>query len=236
MGPIASQITSLTIVYSIVYSDADKKNIKAPRHWPLCGEFTGTGEFPAQMASYAENVSIWWRHHARSCISVSLQFEFCQSFQANYYSNIHTITPVNTLRPRENGRHFADDSFKCISVNKKFRIWNKISLKFVPKGQINNFPSLVQIMVWRRPGDKPLSEPMMVKSLTHICVTRPQWVKQSRRFWLDIKIQDATRTYYNTTYACVRGRGGISVKNTRLCDNIIFNRNWKFPKLHTNNL
>ena len=40
-----------------------KENIKAPRHWPLCGEFTGTGEFPAQMASNAENVSIWWRHH-----------------------------------------------------------------------------------------------------------------------------------------------------------------------------
>ena len=39
-----------------------KENIKAPRHWPLCGEFTGTGEFPAQKASYAENVSIWWRH------------------------------------------------------------------------------------------------------------------------------------------------------------------------------
>ena len=40
-----------------------KENIKAPRHWTLCGEFTGTGEFPAQMASNAENVSIWWRHH-----------------------------------------------------------------------------------------------------------------------------------------------------------------------------
>ena len=43
-----------------------KENIKAPRHWPLCGEFTGTGEFPAQMASNAENVSIWWRHHVSS--------------------------------------------------------------------------------------------------------------------------------------------------------------------------
>ena len=40
-----------------------KENIKAPRHCPLCGELTGTGEFPAQMASNAENVSIWWRHH-----------------------------------------------------------------------------------------------------------------------------------------------------------------------------
>ena len=41
MSGMASQITSLTIVYSIVYSGADQRNIKAPRHWPLCGEFTG---------------------------------------------------------------------------------------------------------------------------------------------------------------------------------------------------
>ena len=41
MGPIASQITSLTIVYSAVYSGADQENIKAPRYWPLCGKFTG---------------------------------------------------------------------------------------------------------------------------------------------------------------------------------------------------
>ena len=52
----------------------------------------------------------------------------------------------------------------------------EISLKFVPKGLINNIPALVLIMAWRRPGDKPLSEPMLVRSLTHICVTRPQWV------------------------------------------------------------
>ena len=52
-----------------------------------------------------------------------------------------------------------------------------ISLKFVPRGPINNIPTLVQVMAWRRPGDKPLSEPMMVNLLTHICVTRPQWVK-----------------------------------------------------------
>ena len=35
-------------------------------------------------------------------------------------------------------------------------------------------------MAWRRPGDKPLSEPMLVSWLTHICVTRPQWVKAYR--------------------------------------------------------
>ena len=61
MGAIASQITGLTIVYSTVYSDAHQR--KHPRHWPLCGEFTGDVEFPAQMASNPEYVSIWWRHH-----------------------------------------------------------------------------------------------------------------------------------------------------------------------------
>ena len=50
----------------------------------------------------------------------------------------------------------------------------KISLKFVPTGPINNIPALVQIMAWRRRGDKPLSEPMVLP--THSCVTRPQWV------------------------------------------------------------
>ena len=83
----------------------------------------------------------------------------------------------NTLRPRQNGRHFADDIFKCIFLNENIWIPIKISLKFVPKGPINNIPALVQIMVWRRSGDKPLSEPMLVSLPTYICVTRPQWVK-----------------------------------------------------------
>ena len=76
----------------------------------------------------------------------------------------HTMNAIefNTLRPRQNGRHFADDSFKCISLNENVWIPIKISLKFVPKGPINNIPALVQIKAWRRQGDKPLSEPMMV--------------------------------------------------------------------------
>ena len=86
----------------------------------------------------------------------------------------------NTLRPRQNGRLFADDTFKRIFLNENVWIPIKISLKFVPKGPINNIPALVQIMAWRRPGDKPLSEPMLVWSLTHICITRPQWVKDPK--------------------------------------------------------
>ena len=76
--------------------------------------------------------------------------------------NLVCCVVFNTLRPRQNGRHFADGIFKRIFLNENILIPIKISLKFVPKGSINNIPALVQIVAWRRPGDKPLSEPMMV--------------------------------------------------------------------------
>ena len=148
---------------------------------------------------------------------------------------------INALRPRQNRRHFADDIFKCISVNENVWIPIKISEiaggirltslywtadlpassnssllktltqwgpekiaaifqtifsnvfssmkmyspKFVSEVRINNIPALVQIMASRRPGDKPLSEPMTVSLLTLICVTRHQWVNIHKMifFW-----------------------------------------------------
>ena len=66
---------------------------------------------------------------------------------------------INSLRPRQNGHHFADDPFKRIFLNETLRISIKISLNFVPKGPINDIPALVQIMGWRRRGDKPLYGP-----------------------------------------------------------------------------
>ena len=48
-------------------------------------------------------------------------------------------------------------------MNENIWISVKIALIFVPKGPIKNIPALVQIMAWRRPGDKPLSEPMMAQ-------------------------------------------------------------------------
>ena len=83
---------------------------------------------------------------------------------------------IKHIEAETNGRHFADDIFKCIFLNENAWISLEISLKYVPKVQINNIAALVQIMAWRRPGNKPLSEPMVVSLLTHICVTRPQWV------------------------------------------------------------
>ena len=82
----------------------------------------------------------------------------------------------NTLRPRQNGRNFADGIFKCIFLNENAWIPIKMSMKFVPKGPINNIPALVQIMAWRRPGYKPLPEPMMISLPTHVLVlVQPLW-------------------------------------------------------------
>ena len=85
-------------------------------------------------------------------------------------------SPFSTLRPRQNGRQFPDIIFKWIFLNENAWILINISLKFVPRGPINNIPTLVQVMASRRPGDKPLSETMIVRLPTHICVTRTKWV------------------------------------------------------------
>ena len=60
MGVIASQITSLTSVYSTVYSGVNQRKHQSSTSLAFVW---GTGEFPAQMASNAEDVSIWLRHH-----------------------------------------------------------------------------------------------------------------------------------------------------------------------------
>ena len=57
--------------------------------------------------------------------------------------SIYDTGSVDTWRPRQNGRHFADDIFKCIFLNENVWISLKISLKFVPNVRINNIPALV---------------------------------------------------------------------------------------------
>ena len=108
------------------------------------------------------------------CIFISnqsMEIVFCSQF------SLLVVVAFNTLRPRHNGRHFADDILKCIFLNENVWILIKISLTFVTKSPINSIPALVQIIAWRRPGDKPLSEPMMLRLPTHIRVKRPQRVK-----------------------------------------------------------
>ena len=175
MSAMASQITGLTIVYSTVYSGVDQRKhqssvwlafvrgihrglVNSPYEWPV----------PRKMFPFDDAIMV-----PPACITHSALRNIEHSGEPSLWSPRR----FNTWRPRQNGRHFADDIFKCIFLNEN--IWTpvKVSLNFVPKGPINNIPSLVQIMAWRRSGDKPLSEPMMVGLTTHICVTRPRWVK-----------------------------------------------------------
>ena len=67
---------------------------------------------------------------------------------------------INQLRPRQNGRHFPDYIFKGIDLNENVWFSTEIPLKIAPGSSINNVAILVQIMAWRRWGDKQLSEPM----------------------------------------------------------------------------
>ena len=70
---------------------------------------------------------------------------------------------LNASPPGQNGCHFADNIFKGIFSNENVRILIQFSLKFVPKCAIDNKSALVQVMAWRRTGDKPLPETMLTQ-------------------------------------------------------------------------
>ena len=145
----------------VVLRDTIISLLEAPgaRHWKLAL----TGHFLSRTIS--ENVafiygcaSIWWGAPNRENSMLRIQFEFFCLFD---------VMRFNTLRPRRNGHHFFRQHF---FVNEYAWISIKISLKFVLRCPVNNIRALVQIMAWCHPdpGDKQLSEPMMVSLLSHI--------------------------------------------------------------------
>ena len=154
--------------------------------------------YTKQIHREVTGMTCWWINMA--CVK---RYVFILEFMAYLYCLMYS-TIVNTLRPRQDGRHFADDIFTCIFDNENCCFYIKFSLKYVRKGPIDNNPALVQIMAWRRSGDKSLSEPMMISLPTHICVTRPQWVKttmllQMSWWWLTHWGRDNKATILQTT-------------------------------------
>ena len=93
-----------------------------------------------------------------------------------YYLILSFNVALTHSPPGQNCRHLADDRSNYIFMNKNVCILIRISLKFVPKGPIDNKPALVQAMAWRRIGD--LNQ-CLSNSLTHICGTRGGWVKRA---------------------------------------------------------
>ena len=128
MSAMAFQITSLTIVYSTVYSGADKKNIKAPRHWSLWGEVTG--EFTTQRASNTANIFIWWRHHDYACR--------CPGTFRCYVISSHRTN------------HYADMSLSKFLGSSLTFINDNVMDQMTPIEQISNFITVTsQCETWR---------------------------------------------------------------------------------------
>ena len=185
-----SPVTQTTPESTLLSWEGWPHEIHPPHPWPCCQtrfyldyQATQTLLFSNHLMSLFDTQVY---HECQICLSfyrilkVILEMAFSAHCTQVWNLNQISMTIINTLRPRQNGHHFADDTFKTIFLNENIRISIKISLKFVPNVPIN-IPALVQIMAWRWPGDKPLSEPMMVSLLTHICVTRPQWVNKVAR-------------------------------------------------------
>ena len=130
-----------------------KENIKAPRHWPLCGEFTGTGEFPAQRASYAENVSIWWCHHDLSLSDIIV-------IGPMILFPVYGVIGFKAHSPLDTVPQFSQTIF-----SEAFREW--IDLYFDKKNHRSLFPrtQLTMIQHWfiRLFGPKPLFEPTLTR-------------------------------------------------------------------------
>ena len=141
------------------------------------------------MLAQRHSTHYYWEHHW-----IYIPTQWADAKWPSYF---------NTLRPRQNGCHFADDTFNRIFANENVRISIEFSLKFVPNGPINSIPALVQIMAWRRPGGKPLSEPMVVSLLT-------QWVK--RYFQMQVFLLKWLLLNFYSNFIVIYSNGTINNK------------------------
>ena len=112
---------------SHLFGRRSKKTSKFRVTGLYAGNSPGAGEFPAQMASNAENVSI---------------DDVIMLVRLNISLGCRKVK-LNSSSPEQNGRRFADDIFACIFKNEKSCTLIRISPKFVPKGPIDNNPALV---------------------------------------------------------------------------------------------
>ena len=101
MTTVASQITSLTVAYSSVYTFADQR-----KHQSSASLF-GTGEFPAQRSSNAENVSIWWRHHLLRKLSTCIYINQSRIlWRWNFTLTYSTVSKWRSVRRQIDAKSF----------------------------------------------------------------------------------------------------------------------------------
>ena len=159
------------------------------RYWPFV---RGIHRPPV----YSPHKSHWrgYLMYSLICAWINVEVNNREAGDLTRHRDHYNITVM--LRPSQIGRHFADDNFKSICLHDNLWISLKISLKFFLKVQNSNIPVLGQIMAWCRPGDKPLSGPMMASLLMHICVT---WSLSVNIFRLRPKSAVLYNTFSNLT-------------------------------------
>ena len=133
-----SIVTAVSAVKSVT---ANFPTMAFASHWLWLSE--------TKMSSLSRT-SQHWRHWGLSFWQLPVQsvIEISPKWQHFRVSVCQWNHDFNTLRPRQNCHHLADDIFKCILLNKNLWILFNISLKFVSEVRINIIPALVQIMAW----------------------------------------------------------------------------------------
>ena len=140
-------------------------------------------------------------------ISIRLQPYLC-CFSVTQWGIIELMCNLTHWGRDKVAAIFQKTLSKCIFFSKNVLILLRISLRFVPNGPINNIPALFQIIAWRRPGDKPLSKPMVVGLLAHICDTRSQWVKA---YFIASVTYDLITCRFQQRYMCLQWSWGFKI-------------------------
>ena len=130
---------------------------------------------------FLNHISIWWSNKSQHYCCIEFMVI---SHQAIHWSTflvilglselkcepgMFTAGAFNTLRLRKIVVIFQKTFSNTFSGMKVYEFWFQLHWSLFIGDPINNIPTLVQIMAWRRPGDKPLFEPITVSLLTHIC-------------------------------------------------------------------
>ena len=162
--------TTLTTLMIYVY-------IRSQLKWVIISLDTGSKPkyvvLPIPYLQTIQDLFLTRLHIIKCAVQIKMQMYFMLGksssswFQTSVSYHIEAKTGWTPFRRRHFHVHFLQWNC-CILI--------KLSLKYVRKGPIDNNRALVRTTAWRRSGDKPLSEPMMISLPTHMCVTRPQWV------------------------------------------------------------
>ena len=170
MGPITSQITCPTIVYPIVYSDADQRKLQSSASlafvWGIHrGPVNSPRKWPVTRKMFPFDDVIMNSPHTNCTWIGNTKYTKSKLLFGNWTDTLHKNILVCNREIREYIKEcieimsthwlFADDIFQCILVNKNYCILIPILLKCVHKGLIDNKSKLVQVMAWCRSGENP---------------------------------------------------------------------------------